>query len=298
MRPAAKCRSIAAASIGGANWSSRRYGRHSCRARCASPCTARHRRVQQGFQVDVGFGDEDDADTRSAEDGTAVDRIGLRQVLDDLGRKGRCIRCALRIRLEHGEFVAAEARDRIHAVHQPGEALRDLFQEQVADGMAQGIVDVFDADAPLGGSGPLARAPPDRRGHVGAGRNAAPPLRPGEPAQRRQRRSRSIPARSHPCPMRTPMSGSKRSATRSIVSRGLAVSGTLASCPSGLLYRGWCKDGANRVRSCAFPSSGRHHPMAPYPVRRRPEYPRRAPDGIMSPEHRNRNGLSPEIRNA
>ena len=86
---------------------------------------------------------EGDADARRDAHLVAVDQEGPRQKLVDRARQ-RIRGDVVHVRLQHREFVAAEARDRIALAHGAGDALRHLLQQAVADRMPERVVGVLE----------------------------------------------------------------------------------------------------------------------------------------------------------
>src|SRR3546814_4218526 len=82
-------------------------------------------------------GRDRDPDRRADDAAAALDRIGLRQAGDDVGRHLAQFAAILDIGKDDLEFVAPKTTDHFAVADDLEQALRDLFQQRVARRMAE-----------------------------------------------------------------------------------------------------------------------------------------------------------------
>ena len=101
--------------------------------------------LQQFVGVLAVLGRQRNADTDADDELVTGDLVGRGNLLDHMaGEHGDGGRLAIAAELHDREFVAAEPRHRVMLRHAFAEAPRDLFQQRVADRMAERIVDVLE----------------------------------------------------------------------------------------------------------------------------------------------------------
>ena len=105
--------------------------------------------LHQGVRVGIGGGRaggvaHGDADAGRDEDVVAVDAAQRRQRFDQAQRDPVQLRVVDAVVDQHGEFVAAEPRDRVLAAQAGAQALRHHHQQPVTRGVAERVVDVLE----------------------------------------------------------------------------------------------------------------------------------------------------------
>ena len=101
--------------------------------------------AQEIIEGDAVVGGYGNSDTDADGEVVAGNVVGGAERFDQaLGKLHRIVGRAVDA-LDDGEFVAAEAGDCVGRVHDCGEAFGDLLQEGVADQVAEGVIDRFEA---------------------------------------------------------------------------------------------------------------------------------------------------------